>query len=56
VVLLHANTGSSRNWDYQIPAFTAAGYRVIAYDRRDGDDRQQHRTRSREPRQTTSML
>lgn len=34
VVLLHANTGSSRNWDYQIPAFTAAGYRVIAYDRR----------------------
>ena len=34
VVLLHANTGSSRNWDYQIPAFTAAGYRVISYDRR----------------------
>ena len=34
VVLLHASTGSSRNWDYQIPAFTAAGYRVIAYDRR----------------------
>ena len=34
VVLLHANTGSSRNWDYQIPAFIAAGYRVIAYDRR----------------------
>jgi pimeloyl-ACP methyl ester carboxylesterase len=34
VVLLHANTGSSRVWDYQIPAFTARGYRVIAYDRR----------------------
>jgi pimeloyl-ACP methyl ester carboxylesterase len=34
VVFLHANTGSSRNWDKQIPAFTAAGYRVIAYDRR----------------------
>jgi pimeloyl-ACP methyl ester carboxylesterase len=34
VVFLHANTGSSRNWDKQIPAFTAAGYRFIAYDRR----------------------
>jgi pimeloyl-ACP methyl ester carboxylesterase len=34
VVLLHANTGSSRVWEYQIPAFTAKGYRVIAYDRR----------------------
>jgi pimeloyl-ACP methyl ester carboxylesterase len=34
VVLLHANTGSSQSWERQIPAFTAAGYRVIAYDRR----------------------
>src|SRR5580704_11370971 len=34
VVFLHANTGSSRVWEYQIPAFTAKGYRVIAYDRR----------------------
>ncbi len=34
VVLLHANTGSSRVWEYQIPAFKAAGYRVIALDRR----------------------
>src|SRR5438093_608907 len=34
VVLMHAATGSSRVWDYQIPAITAAGYRVIAYDRR----------------------
>jgi pimeloyl-ACP methyl ester carboxylesterase len=34
VVLLHANTGSSKVWDYQTPAFTARGYRVIAYDRR----------------------
>ena len=34
VVFLHAATGSSRVWEYQIPAFTAAGYRVIAYDRR----------------------
>lgn len=34
VVFLHAGTGSSRVWEYQLPAFTAAGYRVIAYDRR----------------------
>lgn len=34
VVFMHAATGSSRVWEYQIPAFTRAGYRVIAYDRR----------------------
>jgi pimeloyl-ACP methyl ester carboxylesterase len=34
VVFLHSNTGSSQNWEHQIPAFTAAGYRFIAYDRR----------------------
>jgi pimeloyl-ACP methyl ester carboxylesterase len=34
VVFLHANTGSSRVWEYQIPAVTAAGYRFIAFDRR----------------------
>jgi len=34
VVFLHASAGSSQNWEYQIPAFTTAGYRVIAYDRR----------------------
>lgn len=34
VVLLHAATGSSQSWEHQLPAFTAAGYRVIAYDRR----------------------
>ena len=34
VILLHAATGSSRVWEYQIPVFTAAGYRVIAFDRR----------------------
>jgi pimeloyl-ACP methyl ester carboxylesterase len=34
VVFLHAATGSSRVWDYQRPAFTAKGFRVIAYDRR----------------------
>jgi pimeloyl-ACP methyl ester carboxylesterase len=34
VVLMHAATGSSRVWEYQVPAFTAAGFRVIAFDRR----------------------
>jgi pimeloyl-ACP methyl ester carboxylesterase len=34
VVLLHANTGSSRVWEHQLPAFVGRGYRVIAYDRR----------------------
>lgn len=34
VVFLHAATGSTRNWEYQTPAFAAAGYRFIAYDRR----------------------
>jgi pimeloyl-ACP methyl ester carboxylesterase len=34
LVFLHAATGSSRVWEYQIPAFTAAGYRYIAFDRR----------------------
>ena len=34
VVLLHAGTGSARVWEHQLPAFTSAGFRVIAYDRR----------------------
>jgi pimeloyl-ACP methyl ester carboxylesterase len=34
LVLLHAATGSVRAWEHQIPAFTSAGYRVIAFDRR----------------------
>jgi pimeloyl-ACP methyl ester carboxylesterase len=34
IVFLHSNTGSSQNWENQIPAFTSAGYRFIAYDRR----------------------
>jgi pimeloyl-ACP methyl ester carboxylesterase len=34
VVFLHSNTGSSQNWEHQIPAFAAAGYRLIGYDRR----------------------
>ena len=33
VVLLHANTGTSENWDKQTPALLQAGYRVIAFDR-----------------------
>jgi pimeloyl-ACP methyl ester carboxylesterase len=34
VVFLHAATADSRSWENQIPAFTAAGYRFIAFDRR----------------------
>jgi len=34
VVFVHAATGSNRVWEHQLPAFTAAGYRVVAYDRR----------------------
>jgi pimeloyl-ACP methyl ester carboxylesterase len=34
VVFLHAGTGSSQVWEYQVPAFTRAGYRFITYDRR----------------------
>jgi len=34
VVFMHARTGSSSVWEHQIPAFTAAGYRFIAFDRR----------------------
>src|SRR5258708_4125085 len=34
VVFLHAATGSSDVWEKQIPALTAAGFRVIAFDRR----------------------
>jgi pimeloyl-ACP methyl ester carboxylesterase len=34
VVFLHAFTGSTEVWEQQTPAFTRAGYRFIAYDRR----------------------
>ena len=34
IVLLHANTGTSLNWQPQFDAFVAAGYRTIAFDRR----------------------
>jgi pimeloyl-ACP methyl ester carboxylesterase len=34
VILLHAATGNIESWEHQIPAFTAAGYRCITYDRR----------------------
>lgn len=33
VVFLHAATGHSAMWEHQLPAFTAAGYRCIAFDR-----------------------
>lgn len=34
VIFLHAASGNSSLWEYQIPAFTAAGYRFIAIDYR----------------------
>src|SRR6204780_2794832 len=34
VVLLHPNTGTVKIWRPQIAAFAAAGYRVIAFDRK----------------------
>ena len=34
VILMHAATGTCDCWIYQLPAFTAAGYRCVAYDRR----------------------
>ena len=34
VVFLHAASGNSMLWEYQIPAFTQAGYRFIAIDHR----------------------
>jgi pimeloyl-ACP methyl ester carboxylesterase len=34
VVFMHAASGTCESWVYQLPAFTAAGYRCIAYDRR----------------------
>ena len=34
IVLLHANTGTSANWEPQATAFAREGYRVIAFDRR----------------------
>jgi len=34
LVLLHANTGNADGWQYNIPGFVEAGYRVITFDRR----------------------
>jgi pimeloyl-ACP methyl ester carboxylesterase len=34
IVMLHANTGTSVVWEKQARAFSAAGYRAIAFDRR----------------------
>ena len=34
IVLMHAITGTSESWAQQIAAFSKAGYRVIAFDRR----------------------
>ena len=34
VLFMHAASGTCESWVFQLPAFTAAGYRCIAYDRR----------------------
>jgi pimeloyl-ACP methyl ester carboxylesterase len=34
VVFMHAASGTCESWVYQLPTFTAAGYRCISYDRR----------------------
>jgi len=34
VVFMHVFTGNTQSWQYQLPAFVAAGYRCITYDRR----------------------
>jgi pimeloyl-ACP methyl ester carboxylesterase len=34
VVFMHAASGTCESWEPQLPAFTAAGYRCITYDRR----------------------
>jgi len=34
VIFLHAASGTCESWVYQVPAFTAAGYRCITYERR----------------------
>jgi pimeloyl-ACP methyl ester carboxylesterase len=33
-VFLHPASGTSESWVYQLPAFTAGGYRCVTYDRR----------------------
>lgn len=38
VVFLHAGSGSCAMWEHQIAAFTGAGFRFIAYDRRPHGD------------------
>lgn len=40
VIFLHAGSGNSMMWEYQIPAFTDAGYRFIAIDYRGVDTAQ----------------
>ena len=55
-ILLHAATGSSRVWEYQIAAFTAAGYRVIAFDRRGWAEPRSMPENRKAPRPTTYSL
>ena len=34
IILLHAASGTCEAWEHQVPVFTNAGYRCVAYDRR----------------------
>ena len=34
VLFVHAHTGNTEAWVYQLPTFTGAGYRCVTYDRR----------------------
>ncbi len=34
LLLLHANTGNADSWQYNIPGFIEAGFRVVTFDRR----------------------
>ncbi len=51
VVLLHAASGTCECWVHQLPAFTAAGYRCVAYDRRTWG-----RSRSTDPERQPGFL
>jgi len=48
VLFLHAASGTSASWVYQVPVFAAAGYRCITYDRR-GAGRSQPTATGKQP-------
>lgn len=55
VVLMHAASGTSESWAHQIPAFTEAGYRCIAPDRR-GWGRSKANARGEQPGRASEDL